>query len=253
MPIIAQTRMLMATKMAGRRGASNGLRRPSRGRLGRLGALVLIVVAGLLLAACAGGDDEGRPSAADLIAAADAGRLETVRRLLGDGVDVDGRDPNGRTAVTAAALGQHVDVVRALVEAGADVDLQDSARNNPLLLCGENGNVALLREVLRAHPDLGATNRYGGVALIPASDRGHVDTVRTLLETDVDVDHVNNLGWTALLEAVILGDGGPAHLQIVRMLLDAGADPAIADRDGVTPLEHARERGYTGMVAWFER
>ena len=56
-----------------------------------------------------------------------------------------------------------------------------------------------------------------------------------------------------LVEAVILGDGGPAHLRIVRMLLDAGADPAIADRDGVTPLEHARERGYDEMAAMLER
>jgi uncharacterized protein len=146
-----------------------------------------------------------------------------------------------------------VRVVRALVDAGADVDLQDHDRNNPLLLCGENGNVALLREVLRGHPDLRATNRYGGTALIPASDRGHVDMVRALLETDIPVDHVNNLGWTALLEAVILGDGGPAHQQIVRMLLDAGANPTIADREGVTPLEHARSSGYAEIVAMLER
>src|ERR671933_433907 len=114
-------------------------------------------------------------------------------------------------------------------DAGADVDLQDQDRNNPLLVCGENGNVALLREVLRGHPDLGATNRSDGTARI--------------LRTDVPVDHVSNLGWTALLEAVILGDGGPAHQQIVRLLLDAGADPAIGDRDGVTPLAHARSSG----------
>jgi uncharacterized protein len=169
-----------------------------------------------------------------------------------EGADVNGRDPRGRTAVTAAAMGRHVEVVRALVDAGADVDLQDDDRNNPLLLCGENGDVALLREVLRGGPDLAATNRFGGTALIPASDRGHVEMVRALLETEIDVDHVNNLGWTALLEAVILGDGGPAHQQIVRMLLAAGADPDIADRDSVTPLEHARERGYTEMVEMLE-
>ena len=72
--------------------------------------------------------------------------------------------------------------------------------------------------------------------------------MRALLETEIDVDHVNHLGWTALLEAVILGDGGERHTEIVRMLLDAGADPAIADRDGVTALAHARERGYSEMV-----
>jgi ankyrin repeat protein len=188
----------------------------------------------------------------DLVAAAAGGDLATVQRLLRDGAEANARDARGRTAVTAAAMGEHVAVVRALVDAGADVDLQDDDRNNPLLLCGENGNVDLLREVLRGGPDLGATNRYGGVALIPASDRGHVDMVRALLETDIDVDHVNRLGWTALLEAVILGDGGAAHRQIVRRLLDAGADPAIADGDGVTALEHARERGYGEMVAMLE-
>lgn len=143
---------------------------------------------------------------------------------------------------------EHVEVVAALVDAGADVDLQDADRNNPLLLAGENGNVALLRAVLRGEPDLRATNRFGGTALIPAADRGHVGIVRALLETEIPVDHVNSLGWTALLEAVILGDGGRAHAQIVRLLVDAGAGVEIADRDGVTALQHARRRGYRGIA-----
>ena len=91
--------------------------------------------------------------------------------------------------------------------------------------------------------DLKSTNRYGGTALIPAAERGHVETVRTLIEAGVDVDHVNSLGWTALLEAIILGDGGAAHTQIVQMLVSAGARTNLADRDGVTPLGHARSRG----------
>jgi ankyrin repeat protein len=73
--------------------------------------------------------------------------------------------------------------------------------------------------------------------------------VRRLVETDIDVDHVNRLGWTALLEAIILGEGGPAHTETVRALVDAGADVTIADGDGVTPLTHARERGYDATVA----
>ena len=91
---------------------------------------------------------------------------------------------------------------------------------------------------LEAGADLKSTNRYGGTALIPAAHHGHVETVRILLRTAIDKDHVNKLGWTALLEAVILGDGGPAHTEIVRLLVEAGANPNIADRDGVTPLAH---------------
>ena len=185
----------------------------------------------------------------DLIEAAGRGDAAEVRQLLDDGADVNARDASGRTAVTAAALGDHVEAARVLISAGADVDLQDADRNNPLLVTGETGAVAMLREVLKGSPDLGATNRYGGVAVIPASDRGHVDYVREILKTGIDVDHVNNLGWTALLEAVILGDGGPGHEEIVRLLLAASADRSIADRDGVTALEHARRRGYDELVA----
>ena len=195
------------------------------------------------LAACGGGgSDPGRPG--DLVFAAARGDIGEVRRQLADGAPVDTRDRDGRTAVTAAALGDHVAVARVLIDAGADVDLQDAERNNPFLVCGVTGSVAMLREVLRAQPDVRITNRFGGTALIPASERGHVEMVRALLRTDVDVDHVNRLGWTALLEAVVLGDGGPAHREVVQLLVDAGADLGIADGDGVTALEHARERGY---------
>jgi ankyrin repeat protein len=51
------------------------------------------------------------------------------------------------------------------------------------------------------------------------------------------------------LEAVILSDGGPRHIEIVRLLLAAGADPNIADKDGVTPLQHARDRRYDAIAA----
>jgi ankyrin repeat protein len=205
----------------------------------------------VLVTGCGGGTSPPAPGA--LVRAADAGDLAAVERLLADGADVDERDGRGRTAVTAAAMHEHVEVVRRLIDAGADVDLQDADRNNPLLLCGENGNVELLRAVLRAGPDLTRTNRFGGTALIPASDRGHVETVRVLLGTDIAVDHVNRLGWTALLEAVILGDGGRAHQRIVRLLVDAGADVDLPDRDGVTPLGHARRDGHDAIARTLER
>lgn len=203
----------------------------------------------LLLGLAACGGEAPRPGPRELVEAATAGDLERVEALLDRGADVDGRDATGRTAVTAAAYGGHAGVVRRLVEAGADVDLQDSTRANALLSTGETGYLDVLEEVLAADPDLSRTNRFGGTALIPAADRGHVEVVRRLLRTEIDVDHVNDLGWTALLEAVILGDGGPRHREIVRLLVAAGADVSLADRDGVTPLAHARSRGYRAIAA----
>ena len=66
-----------------------------------------------------------------------------------------------------------------------------------------------------------------------------------LLTTKIPVDHVNNLGWTCLLEIVILGSDGPRHQKVTELVLAAGADPNLADREGVTPLQHARRRGFT--------
>ncbi|WP_241191462.1 ankyrin repeat domain-containing protein [Deinococcus psychrotolerans] len=190
---------------------------------------------------------------AQLLQAAQNGDLARIQAALNAGASVNASDSGRRTALTWAAKGDHVSVARALIAAGADPDLQDDQRNNALLITGETGSVAMLREVLRAKPDLTRTNRYGGTALIPAADRGHLPYVRELLATTkINVNHVNNLGWTALLEAVILGDGGPTHTEIVRELLSHGADRSLGDKNGVTPLQHARQLGYNVMVKLLE-
>ncbi len=190
---------------------------------------------------------------AQLLQAAENGALARVQALLKADASANATDGSGRTALTWAAKGDHVAVARALIAAGADPDPQDDQRNNALLVTGETGSVAMLREVLNARPDLTRTNRYGGTALIPAADRGHLPYVRELLATtNINVNHVNNLGWTALLEAVILGDGGPIHTEIVRELLSNGADRSLADKGGVSPLQHARQRGYREMVKVLE-
>ncbi|GGV53877.1 hypothetical protein GCM10010277_52090 [Streptomyces longisporoflavus] len=185
-----------------------------------------------------------------LLDAARTGNTAEVRAAIDAGARVEARDTELRTPLLLAALGDHVEAARVLVAAGADVDAQDHRADSPWLATGVTGSVAMLHVLLPAGPDLKLRNRFGGISVIPASERGHVAYVREVLRVPgIDVDHVNDLGWTALLEAVILGEGGPAHQEIVALLLAAGATPGLADRDGVTPLAHAERLGFTEIAA----
>ncbi len=191
------------------------------------------------------------PDDALLRAAAD-GDADRVASTLRAGADIESRDSRERTALLLAVTNDRVEAARLLVAMGADPDAVDDQQDSPWLVTGVTGSVPMLEALLPAKPDLSLLNRYGGTSLIPASERGHVSYVRRVLGTEIEVDHVNRLGWTALLEAVILGDGGPDHQQIVRLLLAAGADRTIPDKEGVTALQHARTRGYAALVRLLE-
>ena len=77
--------------------------------------------------------------------------------------------------------------------------------------------------------------------------------MRRLLATPIDINHVNRLGWTALLEAVILGNGGAGHTEVVRLLVEAGADRSIRDPNGKTALDIAREKQQAAVVRILEK
>jgi ankyrin repeat protein len=196
-------------------------------------------------------DSEGGP-ARDMLEAAAQGDVDAIRHSLAAGVKVDVRDEARRTALLIATRNNRIEAARVLIAAGADVNAKDEIEDTPFLYAGAEGRIDILKMTLGAGANLKDTNRYGGTALIPAAHHGHPDAVKILLEAGVAPDHINKLGWTALLEAVILGDGGPIHTEIVRLLVDGGADVNIPDREGLTPLAHARLRGYAEIVKALE-
>ena len=168
---------------------------------------------------------------------------------VGAGPNQQARDASGRTALLAAVQSNRIEAARTLIAAGANVNAQDNIQDSPYLLAGARGRLEILKMTLAAGADLKSTNRYGGTALTPACHYGHVETVRELLKTAVAIDQINHLGWTCLLEAVILGGGGAAHVEIVRLVVAAGASVNLADKQGVTPLAHARSRGQKEVAA----
>lgn len=217
-----------------------------------LGAILQLPAAHINSPAQAAQPAEGQTMIDELLAAAQANDVDKLSHGLDQGVPVDSRDGKGRTALLIATYANAVDAARLLIEAGADVNAKDNLKDSPYLYAGAEGRLEILKMTVAAGADLQSVNRYGGTALIPAAHHGHANVVRYLLTTGVPIDHVNYLGWTALLEAVILGDGGPTYQEIVRLLVQAGANPSIGDDQGTTALEHARSRNQHEIVGILE-
>ena len=174
-----------------------------------------------------------------------------LEEIVGElaGRDLDATDTVGRTAALIAAKAGRRDVLAALIEAGADINKQDNICLNPFLWGCISGDLETVRMTVEAGADLNRLTRFGGAGIHPPAEKGHVDVVRYLAEeTDVNVNLTNICGWTPLLEAVILQDGGPVQQKIVKLLLDAGADPGMVDQWGVTPLQHATDKGFTEIM-----
>lgn len=214
-----------------------------------------VVTAGLL---CCGAScpvsAQTPPSAAEIAsyrgihAAAVRGDLVELRNHIRQKGDLEVRDDHGRTALHVAVHSGHHEAVQELARAGANMTALDSRRYDVITIAAVKNDVEMVKLAISLGSDPRAiTSPYEGTALIAAAHLGHADVVEALIAAKAPLDHVNNLGWTAAIEAVILGDGGTRHQATLKALVDGGANTAIADREGRTPLAHARMRGFHKM------
>jgi uncharacterized protein len=188
-----------------------------------------------------------------LHAAAWRGDVPKIEKLAAASANLNARDSHGRTPLHVATFARQRSAIRALVKAGADINLLESDRYDGVTIA----SVAEDEETLRILLSLGAsakhvTSRYDGTALIAAAHLGHDGVARQLIAAGAPLDHVNNLHWTAVIEAIVLGDGGPRHQATLKALVAAGASLKLTDRQGQTPLQLARSRGYKDMVKLLE-
>ncbi len=217
-----------------------------------LAALVALGGATAVAQTAPGADEVARYTG--LFAAAQRGDLAQLEQQLTAKADLRARDGHGRTPLHVATFARQHAAIRRLAAAGADLDALENDRYDAVTIAAVANDEATLRLLL----SLGAsarqvTSRYDGTALIAAAHLGHAGVVRQLIAAGAPLDHVNNLHWTAAIEAVVLGDGGERHQRTLAALVDAGANLALADRQGHTPMALARARGYAAMVAILEK
>ncbi len=199
------------------------------------------------------------PTAAELAkytalhAAAAQGDVALIKQLVAAGANVNATDPYGRTPMHVAAYQSHDAVVLALAEAGGDPNLLERDKYDIITIAAVADDAEMVATAVKAGGKAtNITSIYDGTALIAAAHEGNWESIDVLIKAGAPLDHVNNLGWTAMIGAVVLGDGGERHQKSLKLLIDAGADQTIADRNGKTPLDLARERGYEAMVKMLE-
>jgi len=216
--------------------------------------LTLATVISISHSSCAQEKKTMKQNQSGIFAAIQKNDTTSVRQWINQGNNLEVRNEKGETPLMAATYGNNIPLAQMLIASHADVNAQDHMLNSPFLYAGASGYLDILKLCMKAGADYKVYNRYGGTALIPACERGHVSIVAELLKDKTfPIDHINKLGWTGLLEAIILSDGNNKQVQIVQMLIDAGSNVNIADKDGVTPLAHARSRKFTNIVQLLEK
>lgn len=187
-----------------------------------------------------------------LIEAARRGDETSAAKALKGGAKPDATDENGVTPLLAAAYANRVAVAKLLLDAGAGVGRKDRAGLDALLIASSDGFVELLELVRRHGADLGARDPEGSTALIRAAERTQDKAVAVLLLAGADRNAVNRQGRAALHAALIDGLGGDRLYETVRLLIEGGADPNLADANGDTPLALAQRRGLADVVHLLE-
>jgi len=194
-----------------------------RGECGRMAALL------------DAGADPQRPSARGktaLMAAAAAACRGLVRRLLVRGVAVDARNRRHGTALMYAVIGGDPEIVSALLRAGANPDLQGANGWTAVTIAAAKGRVEILDRLLEAGADPNPRDLFGWTPLMRAAYEGRAAAVRRLLaHPRVDVNARDYNGATALHHVGFKGDRA-----MWKLLVQAGADPAVRDYTGERPV-----------------
>ncbi|KAI9369215.1 ankyrin repeat-containing domain protein [Aspergillus egyptiacus] len=187
-----------------------------------------------------------------ILEAANYGRAEVVRYLLEEGSDPQFPDQHGETPLILASRNGFLPVVRVLTAAastGADsiLNVVSNSGKLPIEEAVSAGHVEVVRYFLSVSDN---SSELASICLPDAAAKGEIELVGVLLYYRADINYSKvQEEWlgrdsTALSVATENGD-----TEMVRFLVDHGADVHCEDRFYSTPLKVAVAKGYRCIVA----
>ncbi|KAF1328382.1 Tkl protein kinase, partial [Globisporangium splendens] len=202
--------------------------------------------------------------------AAESGRTEIVRLLVRRRADVTEKDKNGRSPLSYAAEAGNTETVRVLVDRGADVTEKDKKGRSPLSYAAKSGKTWTVQLLVDRGAEVTEKDKNGRSPLSYAAGSGYSGIVMILIKDGAPVDDMDSNGRTALSYAAQQGysklvfillraaaspngtivwnesqsecetsltlAGRAGHMNIVKTLIEAGADVDVRAADGETPL-----------------
>jgi len=193
--------------------------------------------------------------------ACDHGKLDRIEQAIAEGVDVNRADSRGWSGLLCAARAAQTKAVAMLLDAGADathargggfnaLHMAVAAGNEKRSLAGVSATVAIATMLLEHGTDaMAATATSGQTPLRNAACFALPELLAVLLEApNADCDVRANDGTTPLIAAVAGSQAVASRVDVMTMLLAAGADVSLADDFGYTALHFAAGAGHHLIV-----
>jgi hypothetical protein len=138
-----------------------------------------------------------------------------------------------------AARRGRVESMRVLIEAGASPTVPDQRGRTPLMAAVQSRKSEAIRFLIDNGADVNARDQLQGTALVRAAGSfGDLESVQVLLSAGAEVNVQDKNGMTPLMWAARWGDAPR-----VAALVEAGATVTIRDNSGKTALDWAHSRG----------
>jgi len=178
--------------------------------------------------------------------AAIMGEEATIRLLVDKEASIDASGGWGSPLYDAVDRGR-LGAVKLLIELGAAINGPEAIQSSPLIAAISRKYTDVAAFLIQSGADVGRRAKDGSHALGHAACSKNVELLRTVVAGCPSVNIRSSLGRTPLLLAI---EGG--WLEGVKLLLDHGADPLLADDGGTTPLAVARKSGDEELIRLLE-